>query len=91
MCYSARIEADYRKYVREYGAEITIREFVELFYRWAKPKTKHYIPRGVVMSFRDEPEIAPLIAEHDAWQQTSSSRNSSRSASAWSRPSASFR
>ena len=69
MCYSARIEADYRKYVREYGAEITIREFVDLFYRWAKPKTKLYIPRGVVIAFRDEPEIAPLIAEHDAWKQ----------------------
>ena len=70
MCYSARIEADYRKYLREYGGEITIREFVDLFYRWAKPKTKLYLPRGMVMAFRDEPEIAPLIAEHDAWQQT---------------------
>lgn len=69
MCYSARIEADYRKYVREYGADITIREFVELFYRWAKPKTKLHIPRGMVIAFRDEPEIAPLIAEHDAWLQ----------------------
>ena len=69
MCYSARIEADYRKYVREYGAEITIREFVDLFYRWAKPNTKLYIPRGMVIAFRDDPEIAPLIAEHDAWQQ----------------------
>jgi len=70
MCYSARIEADYRKYVRDYGAAITLSEFVDLFYRWAKPKTKLYIPRGVVMSFRDEPAIAPLIAEHDAQQQT---------------------
>ena len=72
MCYSARIEADYRKYVRDYGAAITLSEFVDLFYRWAKPKTKTklYIPRGVVVAFRDEPEIAPLIAEHDALQQT---------------------
>jgi putative SOS response-associated peptidase YedK len=70
MCYSARIEADYRKYVREYGAEITFREFVDLFYRWARPKAKLYIPRGMVIAFRDEPEIAPLIAEHDAQLQT---------------------
>ena len=55
--------------MREYGVDITIREFVELFYRWAKPKSSLYLPRALVMSFLDEPLIAPLIAEHDAWQQ----------------------
>jgi hypothetical protein len=31
MCYSARIEHDYRKYQREYGADISLAEFAKLF------------------------------------------------------------
>lgn len=31
MCYSARIEHDYRKYQRLYGADISISEFARLF------------------------------------------------------------
>ena len=30
MCYSARIEADWRKFVKEFGARIGLREFAEL-------------------------------------------------------------
>ena len=32
MCYSARIQADYRRYVREWGADIDLKSFVELFW-----------------------------------------------------------
>lgn len=32
MCYSAQIEADYRKYVKMYGAYISIREFAKLYW-----------------------------------------------------------
>ena len=31
MCYSAQIWADYRVYVRQFGAELDIKEFYELF------------------------------------------------------------
>lgn len=30
MCYSAQIVADYRKYVRMFGAHMSIREFAQL-------------------------------------------------------------
>ena len=33
MCYSAQVWADYRLYVRQYGAELDIKEFYELFWR----------------------------------------------------------
>ena len=33
MCYSARIQHDYRRYVRQYGADISIEEFCDLFWR----------------------------------------------------------
>jgi hypothetical protein len=32
MCYSAQIRAGYQKYVREYGADISIREFVPRYW-----------------------------------------------------------
>lgn len=32
MCYSAQIQADYRKYAREYGADIDVREFARLYW-----------------------------------------------------------
>ena len=33
MCYSAQIQADYRKYVKQFGADIGIEEFFDLFWR----------------------------------------------------------
>jgi putative SOS response-associated peptidase YedK len=35
MCYSAEVESDYRAYVREFGADIDIKEFVRLYVRRA--------------------------------------------------------
>jgi hypothetical protein len=32
VCYSAQIEADYKKYVRMFGAHIDIREFARLYW-----------------------------------------------------------
>lgn len=46
MCYSGRIWADYRRYVRAFGAEIDIKEFVRLFWtRQGDPKLK--IPKAL--------------------------------------------
>ena len=67
MCYSARIIADYKKYVRMFGADISLRDFVKLFWEWNNVDAK--LPRSLLMAFRDEPDIAPLIAEHDAKQK----------------------
>lgn len=36
MCYSAQILADYRKYVRMFGAHMSIKEFVRLFFERAE-------------------------------------------------------
>lgn len=33
MCYSAAAQADYRRYVREFGVEISIKEFYKLFHK----------------------------------------------------------
>ena len=69
MCYSARIIADYKKYVRIFGADISLRDFVKLFWEWNNVEAQFKVPRALVLAFRDEPEIAALIAQHDADKQ----------------------
>lgn len=57
MCYSAQVWTDYKRYVREFGAEVDIKEFVRLYTQRAEqPKLK--IPRGMDHAFLD-PTTAP--------------------------------
>jgi putative SOS response-associated peptidase YedK len=74
MCYSAQIEAQYRKYVRRWGADINIKEFVQLYWNRAQG-AKIKIPRAMDAMFSDpqsddEREIARLIAEFNAQEAT---------------------
>jgi putative SOS response-associated peptidase YedK len=55
MCYSAQIEADYRLYMKLFGAQLGIREFVEMF--WARARgAKLKIPKGIELAFAGAPE-----------------------------------
>lgn len=65
MCYSAMVWANYRSYVRFYGARISIREFVELF-KLRLEGSKAPIPKGLADAFMEpanaeEREIKSLI------------------------------
>ena len=67
MCYSARIVADYRKYTKDYGAEMSIKEFVDLFWKRTHTDPKTKIPKAVADAFKnprsdDEVKIKDLIA-----------------------------
>ncbi|MEO5696994.1 MAG: SOS response-associated peptidase family protein [Burkholderiaceae bacterium] len=54
MCYSAQVWADYRRYLRDFGAELDIKAFYELYWRRIdEPKLK--IPKAMDASFA-EPE-----------------------------------
>src|SRR5262245_9917401 len=54
VCYSARILADYRRYVRMFGANASLRDFVELFLRrQSDPEARILIPKGVEEAFAD--------------------------------------
>ena len=72
MCYSARILADYRRYLRDFGAEMSLREFVDVFWRRAAdPRVK--IPKAMELAFAapgtpEEFEIKGLIDRYDAEQ-----------------------
>jgi len=68
LCYSAQVQADYKKYVTMFDASLSIREFYEIFYRRGlDPKIK--IPKAVEASFAhpqtdDERAIQAVIDEY---------------------------
>jgi putative SOS response-associated peptidase YedK len=65
VCYSARILADYRRYVRMYGATASWSEFVDLFLRrQADPEAKIVIPKGVEAAFDDPQSDAERKVKH---------------------------
>lgn len=73
MCYSSRIEAEYRKYVKAFGAELSLRDYVKLFWeRRNNPKIK--IPKAMEVEFREpgndaECEIKAAIDEFTATEK----------------------
>ncbi|MFM0521614.1 SOS response-associated peptidase family protein [Caballeronia jiangsuensis] len=74
MCYSAQIQADYRKYVKTFGAHMDIEEFARLYFERAEG-SKAKIPKAVDDSFRDaqtdtERQIKASIDRFDAEQTT---------------------
>ena len=72
MCYSAQISADYRKYTKLYGADISIQQFARLY--WERQQgSKARIPKAMDASFahpQDEQQrqIKALIDDYDAQQ-----------------------
>ena len=73
MCYSAQIWADYRRYVRDFGVELDIREFYELFWRRKTvPNVKS--PKAMEAAFSNptsdlERQIKALVDEFSEEQE----------------------
>lgn len=75
MCYSAMIQADHRRYVRDWGVHIDIDEFVKLFWwKWSpdeiyRRRGKPNVPRMLERAFAADPkseaeiQIATYIRE----------------------------
>ena len=73
MCYSAQIVADYRKYVKMFGAHMSIKEFAELYWEHGGRDLK--APLAMEAAFSDaqtddERRIQALIAEYNALRTT---------------------
>ncbi|MEM5368945.1 SOS response-associated peptidase family protein [Paraburkholderia azotifigens] len=73
MCYSAQIEADYKKYAKTFGAHMDIREFARLYWERAEGRLKAKIPKAMDDAFAspqsaDELEIKQLIEQYNADQ-----------------------
>ena len=66
MCYSAQIKADYARFVREYGAKLSIKDFYDLFWRRLTDRSIQ-VPKGVEAAFEspltdEEREVKAMIA-----------------------------
>lgn len=53
MCYSAQIQADYRKFVRMFGAIMDIAEFARLFFERAEAISKAKVPKAMEAAFAE--------------------------------------
>ena len=72
MCYSAQIWADYRQYVRLFGADISLKDFVEIFWH-RRTDARIKIPKAMEAPFAnpandDERQIKAYIDEFTAEQ-----------------------
>ncbi len=70
MCYSAKVVQDYKRYRREYGAKLSIKEFFELFYK-RKSGDRVVIAKGMedALAASTEAELSDIRAmleEHAA-------------------------
>ncbi|MHA6885742.1 SOS response-associated peptidase family protein [Ralstonia pseudosolanacearum] len=55
MCYSAQIKADYRRFVREYGAVMSLREFARMIQEYFdNPRIR--FPKALASPFLESPE-----------------------------------
>ncbi|MFM0627770.1 SOS response-associated peptidase family protein [Paraburkholderia xenovorans] len=75
MCYSAQIQADYRKFVRTFGALMDIDEFSRLFFERAEGLNKAKVPKAMEAAFcspqtEAEREIKALNDRFNADQAT---------------------
>jgi putative SOS response-associated peptidase YedK len=73
VCYSAQIEADYKKYVKMFGAHMDIREFAKLYWERAEGRLKAKIPKAMDDAFAspqsdEEREIRQLIDRYNVGQ-----------------------
>jgi putative SOS response-associated peptidase YedK len=72
VCYSAKIEADYRKYIKTFGAQMDFPEFAQLYERRVEG-SKAKVPKAVDDAFafsgnEAEQEIRHLIGEFNKQQ-----------------------
>ena len=74
MCYSSQIRAEYKKYVRIFGADISIKEYFDIYWRHlGEPESKIKIPKAIDFDFADpqsdeEREIEGFIDEFNRRQ-----------------------
>src|SRR5260370_27013438 len=74
MCYSAQVEADYRKYVHMFGAQMSIREFARLYWERAEG-SKANVPKAMDDAFfnpqtDEERKVKACIEKFNAAQLT---------------------
>src|SRR3954469_20676217 len=74
MCYSAQVRAGYKKYVRQFGADVSLKQFFRMY--WSRSQgAKIRIPKAMDAAFAEpasaqEQQIKQLIDAYNAEQVT---------------------
>nr|CUV57337.1 conserved protein of unknown function [Ralstonia solanacearum] len=55
MCYSAQIKADYKRFVREYGAILSLTDFARMVQEYFDDPKKVKFPRAMAAPFLESP------------------------------------
>ena len=81
MCYSAQAWQDYEKYVREFDATLSIKDYIRLFWDQATKGSPYRIPKAMMDAFASPAdagtrEIQDLI---QTWKAIQASCSSDRS------------
>lgn len=69
MCYSARIEADYRRFVKEYGAIMSLDDFTRMIMEYFAEPKRIRLPKAMTAPFLESPvtdeekKIAEVLRE----------------------------
>ncbi|MGH8155708.1 MAG: SOS response-associated peptidase family protein [Rhodanobacteraceae bacterium] len=71
MCYSAQIRTEFRQFEREFGAVLSVQQYVRFFWQRRQEGTWRKVPKGIKDDFANprngqERELAAIIAEGDA-------------------------
>jgi hypothetical protein len=75
MCYSAQIEANYRRYVRQFGAGMSLEDFTQLYLGLVDGSSKVKTPKAMDAAFLestgdDVQDIRRLIEQHNVYKAT---------------------
>jgi hypothetical protein len=71
MCYSAQILADYRRYVRQFGAGMSLEDFAQLYLGLVEGASKAKVPKSMDAAFLDSAGgelegVRELVAQYNA-------------------------
>jgi putative SOS response-associated peptidase YedK len=71
MCYSAQIEANYKRYIRQFGAGMTIEDFTQLYLGLVDGSSKAKTPKAMDAAFLESRQddtlvVRDLIEQHNA-------------------------
>jgi hypothetical protein len=83
MCYSAQIEANYCRYIRQFGAGMSLDDFTQLYLGLVGGSSKVKTPKAMDAAFLESPsdnvqDIRRLIEQHNAAKVSEPPRESWR-------------
>jgi putative SOS response-associated peptidase YedK len=65
MCYSAQIRAEYSRYLKQYGAELSLKEYFDLFWRRVREAYKIKVPRSMELVFTNPQPFTTPQTDHE--------------------------